>query len=167
MTAKFKLGHRVRDKLTGIEGTVVAYVFHLSGCQYIEAEPDPVDGKRSEIVYLPEERWDLISEGYEDAREADISNCHIKLGNEVKDTLTGFSGHATMILVPLYGVARIAVEPTTVKNGKMEEAIFFDEQRIEVVKPKAPPEAAAMPEERKSRGCAPSRASAKMMGRVR
>lgn len=167
MSAKFKLGARVRDKLSGIEGTIIAYVFHLSGCQHVEIEPDPVDGKRSDIVYLPEERFDLIDEGYSDAREADISDCHVKLGNEAKDTLTGFKGYVTMILVPLHGVARIAIEPTTIKDGKMADAIFFDEQRVEVIKPKEPPVAPDMPEARKQRGCAPSRVSAKMAGRVR
>jgi hypothetical protein len=71
--------------------------------------------------------------------------------------LSDFTGHAIIIQIPLYGVGRIAIEPK-LDNGKLIDATFFDEQRIEVIEVKAPPAAKAMPEERKIRGSAPSSA---------
>jgi hypothetical protein len=163
---KFNNGDGVRDLITGIEGIIIATYFHLSGCQYLMVEPPPVDGKRSEELYLPEERFTFVLAGDPDMISVpDISNCHVKLGDEVKDSLTGLTGHAIIIQIPLHGVGRIAIEPTTIIDGKMADAVFFDEQRVEVIKAKPAPVAKAMPAERKTRGAAPSAVSAKVMRR--
>jgi hypothetical protein len=165
---KFNLGDRVRDRLTRIEGVIIGYYFHLSGCQYVETVPDakPDDTKSPDTNYGPEERYELVEAGDpETVKVPDISTCHVKLGDEVKDNLSGFKGHAIMLQIPLFGVGRVGVEPSLDKDGKLPDAIFFDEQRIEVIKPKAPPVAEAMPEERKKRGCAPSRVPARVLGR--
>ena len=163
MKTLFKLGARLRDKLTGIEGTAINYYFHLSGCQYVEIEPDPEGNKRSEAIYLPEERCEFVSEGG-DLKQPEIETCHVKLGDKVKDNLTGFTGHATMIQIPLYGVGRVSIDPGLKKKEptEMAEGYFFDEQRVEVIETKAPPVAKEMPEKRKTRGCAPARVPAHM-----
>lgn len=168
MTAtKFNLGDRVRDTLTGIEGVVVGYYFHLSGCQYIEALPDTEVGatKAPDVNYGPEERYELVAEEVVTIKVPEIGSCHVKLGDEVKDSLSGYKGHATIIQIPLHGVGRICIDPGVGKDGKMLDGFFFDEQRVEVIKPKAPPVAEAMPEERKKRGCAPSRVPSHVLGR--
>lgn len=166
MTTMFKLGQRVRDKLTKIEGTIINYYFHLSGCQYVEIEPDADGTKRSEVIYLPEERFELTKDKpLVELKEAEIDTCHVKLGDEVKDTLTGFKGHAMMIQIPLFGVGRVAIEPSLDKDGKRQDATFFDEQLVEVIEKKAPPVAKDMPEARKTRGCAPSKVPAHILGR--
>ncbi|USM11488.1 hypothetical protein vBCbaSRXM_43 [Citromicrobium phage vB_CbaS-RXM] len=171
MTAKpkFNLGDRLRDMLTGIEGTATFYYFHLNGCQIVEFEPDPVDGKRSETEMLSEDRLELVTAApAKGARKVpDIATCHIKLGDKVQDSLTRFTGHATIIAIPLFGVGRVAIEPTTItKEGKLADPLFFDEHRVEVVEKKAPPVAPQMTEERKkTRGCAPAPVSARVARR--
>lgn len=167
MTAKFNLGARLKDRITGIEGVATNYYFHLSGCQYIEIEPDAKDGARSAEIYLPEERYEQAASGstFADTKVPEIDTCHVKLGDEVKDSLTGFKGHAMMIQIPLFGVGRVAIEPSLDKEGKRQDATFFDEQLVEVIKKKAPPVAKAMPEERKTRGCASSKVPAHILGR--
>lgn len=62
----------------------------------------------------------------------------IKLGSKVRDTLTGFSGTATGKTERLYGCTRIQIEPSELKNGKLIEGQWFDEQRIEVIEEIAP-----------------------------
>jgi hypothetical protein len=57
----------------------------------------------------------------------------IRLGNIVKDSITGFTGMAVGRTEWLYGCTRIAVESTELKDGKPVGAEWFDEQRIEVV----------------------------------
>lgn len=58
----------------------------------------------------------------------------ITLGSIVKDTLTGFKGMATGKTQWLFGCTRIAIEPTSCKDGKPIEMQWFDEQRIQVIK---------------------------------
>ncbi len=57
----------------------------------------------------------------------------IKLGNKVKDTVTGFQGIATGRTEWMYGCARICVEPQELHDGKPIEGQWFDEQRLEVI----------------------------------
>lgn len=59
----------------------------------------------------------------------------IKLGQKVKDYITGFEGIATSRTEYMYGCARITVEGV-IKDEK--EAIFyFDEQRLQVIEDKS------------------------------
>jgi len=61
----------------------------------------------------------------------------MKLGARVKDNLTGFEGVMTGKTEWLYGCVRIGIEPTELdKDGKPQETMWFDEQRVEIVKPK-------------------------------
>ncbi len=56
----------------------------------------------------------------------------IKLGEMVKDTLTGLEGMATSKIEYLYGCVRVGVEPKELKDdGTTVDVIFFDEQRLE------------------------------------
>lgn len=57
----------------------------------------------------------------------------VKLGQEVKDRITGFQGIAIGRTVYLQGCARVLVQPPLDKDGKMVEAASFDEPDIEVV----------------------------------
>lgn len=166
---KFNLGDTVKDRITGITGVITGYYFHLSGCQYIETTPPVEEGatKLPDTNYGPEERYELVDKAIvgENGKVPDISDCHVKLGDEVKDSMSGLKGHATMLTIPLFGVGRVAIEPPLGKDGKLPDATFFDEQRVEVIKPKAPPVAEAMPETRKTRGCNPARVPNNILGR--
>ena len=60
----------------------------------------------------------------------------INLGDEVKDTVTGFKGIATGVSEFLHGCRRICVTPKMNKDGTLGEAQWFDEPQIAVVKAK-------------------------------
>ena len=58
----------------------------------------------------------------------------IKLGQEVKDKVTGFSGIATSVTEFMYGCRRISVDPRELsKDGKLKENLIFDEPQLEVI----------------------------------
>lgn len=57
----------------------------------------------------------------------------VKLGNRVRDNITGFSGVATGKTEWLYGCNRICIEPAELHEGKPIEAQWFDEQRVEII----------------------------------
>lgn len=154
---KFKLGNRVRDQFNeNIVGIVVSYAFHLNGCQWCHiAPPATEDGKLPENIYLPEERLEFVDDGPKQ-KDASIDDAHYKLGDEVTDILTGFTGHVVVVDVPLHGQPRVYVEPpkSVNKDGKITDSLVFDECRIKLVKSKAAPQVPEQPEKRRERGCA-------------
>lgn len=66
----------------------------------------------------------------------------VKLGQKVRDTITGLEGIAVARTVWMYGCVRITVQPMEVKEGKPAEMVFVDEPQLEIVREKAAPEAA-------------------------
>ena len=59
----------------------------------------------------------------------------LKLGDEVRDTVTGFTGIAVCRHSYLQGCDRLTVQPPIDKDRKMPESESFDEPQLEVVKP--------------------------------
>ena len=57
----------------------------------------------------------------------------IKLGNRVKDSLTGFVGIATARTEYLYGCAQIHILSEGLKDGRPMEGAWIDEQRVETL----------------------------------
>jgi len=58
----------------------------------------------------------------------------VKLGDEVKDLVSGFKGIAFGITTFLNGCARIAIQPKVGKDGKMPEDKWIDEPQLVVTK---------------------------------
>lgn len=63
-------------------------------------------------------------------------NNEIKLGNVVKDTITGFEGIATAITWYLNGCVRVMIQPKKLKDGVPLEAEWIDRSQLKVVKSK-------------------------------
>jgi len=57
----------------------------------------------------------------------------IKLGDEVRDKVSGFQGIAVCKHIYLGGCDRISIQPPVDKEGKLPEAATFDEYQLEVV----------------------------------
>ncbi len=58
----------------------------------------------------------------------------IELGKRVRDKITGFEGILTGKAEYLYGCIQCCIVPAA-KDGKIEDAHWFDEGRIELVGP--------------------------------
>lgn len=61
----------------------------------------------------------------------------VELGDEVKDSVSGFRGIAVGRMTYLQGCARISVQPKVGKDGKLPESGNFDEPQLIVLKHKA------------------------------
>lgn len=59
---------------------------------------------------------------------------HVHLGDEVKDTVTGFKGIVTSITEYLNGCRRVGVQPPIDKDGKMPDAYSIDEPQLVITK---------------------------------
>lgn len=67
----------------------------------------------------------------------------IKLGNRVRDLVTGFEGIATARTEYLYGCVHITITPRVGADGKQPDSGWFDEQRGEVIEDTPAPMAKA------------------------
>lgn len=59
----------------------------------------------------------------------------IKLGDEVRDTVTGLTGIAVARHQYLQGCDRITIQPPLDNDGKIQDSYTFDEPQCEVVFP--------------------------------
>jgi hypothetical protein len=57
----------------------------------------------------------------------------IKLGNKVRDKVTGFTGIATTRLEYLNGCVQFCVKPMVSEDGKMPEGEYIDDAQLEFV----------------------------------
>lgn len=57
----------------------------------------------------------------------------IKLGQKIRDTITGLEGVAVGRTTYLYGCVRVTMQPYEVKDGKPAEWCSFDEPQLEVL----------------------------------
>ena len=64
---------------------------------------------------------------------------NIKLGDTVKDTITGFTGVVVCDSKWLHGCRRLSVQPRELKDGKPIDIQSFDEPQLELVEAPAEP----------------------------
>lgn len=57
----------------------------------------------------------------------------IKLGDSVRDSITGLTGTAVCISNWLNGCVRVVVQPKEIKDGKPVDTTCFDVEQLEVV----------------------------------
>lgn len=57
----------------------------------------------------------------------------IKLGQKVRDTITGFEGIAIVEARYLNGCVQFCVKPTSLEKGKTIEGEYFDEGQLEIL----------------------------------
>lgn len=59
----------------------------------------------------------------------------INLGDEVEDTITGFTGVVIGVTKWLHGCRRLAVQPRELREGKPVDPVSFDEPQLRLVRP--------------------------------
>lgn len=57
----------------------------------------------------------------------------IRLGNKIRDTVTGFEGIAISRIEYLNGCTQFCVQPPIDKEGKRPEGVYLDHAQLEVV----------------------------------
>jgi hypothetical protein len=153
----------VRDRITGKQGTATERHYHLNGCQHVVVE---VEGDSNDPI-VNYQRLELVESRPQFHRDDEsMAGSHIKLGDEVKDKLSGFKGHVIGWAVILYGAHRIGVDPGLKKDGTMGDTTYFDECRLELVTPKEPPQVpAAKRKTAKEKGALPTKVARQTMRR--
>lgn len=133
-TSGLKLGSLVKDSITGFTGIAIGRIEFAYGCVHIriqaksmteEGTPIPVhdfDDQRIEVLAPPSKKW------------PEPKKSKIKLGDVVRDTLTGAAGIATSRTVGIDGSTRLVVEqPGLTKDGEPQPAFYASIERVEIV----------------------------------
>ena len=121
------LGHKAKDRITGLTGVITAQAEFLHAPIRYEITPDKLDkGKVMEHLWLDHPRIEVGKK----AVDAVKPNPVVMLGDKVKDNITGFEGVATGRFAFLSGCLRIEVTPDKLQDGKVIEPQVFDEQRL-------------------------------------
>lgn len=76
----------------------------------------------------------------------------IKLGDQVKDKLTGFKGTAIARAEYLYGCVWVCVVPKELHDSKPVDDVWFDEERLSLIVKKKEEKEPEEPEYRNYRG---------------
>ena len=132
--ASFDLGAKVKDRVTNYTGVVTCIAFHLSGCERYGVETR--SGKRSErgeTQYFYDSQLIGIEKKNGDFKPCHLDNLDIntnlKLGQIVKDKITGFEGVVTVINFKMWNCPYINVQ--SLENPDSDQ--WFDETLLEPV----------------------------------
>lgn len=62
-----------------------------------------------------------------------MKNCRIKLGQKVRDRVTGYEGVVDYIAEMMHDATKIGIQPPLDKKGKWQDCYSIDEHNIEVI----------------------------------
>lgn len=134
MISKTDLGIRVRDKISGLVGTATSWHENFSGVAQVGitapakngVPPEPMCFDVTQVEFAgPKER--IIDFTSPPAHE-------FSLGDQVKDTMTGFVGRITSLSTFVNGCAYAVLQPESKKN-EWPERQSIPVAQIEMIKP--------------------------------
>ncbi len=128
-----KLGQQARDTVTGYEGILIAEHEYVHGCKRwgIQA-PMKADGT------IPEDR--LVDEPQLEVTKtkrvivARAAKKFVKLGDEARDTVSGFKGIVMGRATFINGCHRTGLYPKIDEKGKHVDSQWFDEPQLRTIK---------------------------------
>jgi hypothetical protein len=137
MSKEVKLGHKVRDLITGYEGIAYQELLLMSGTVQFAVQPPMTDDKKGEMpsgMNLDVHTLEYVDDGIfgrvipppADALVA------VKLGEEVVDEVTGLKGMVMSRTTFANGCVYFTVQPPMVK-GEVPEIAFLDWKRLKRV----------------------------------
>lgn len=125
---KFELGVYVRDQLTGFEGTIDGRAHRLGGFDQYSIKPKVDDaGKMQEGFWLDENH--LVEDaGKSLAPVHGAPTFKYKIGEKVKDKLSGFDGVVESQIQWINGCQSYWVDSVKLVDGKPATATFLETQ---------------------------------------
>lgn len=118
MTDDVALGVRVRDTVTGYEGTVTAVADHISQCSTATVERGSQKVTQMEEVNVDRlEPLGSLHDGKAVETDVDEIPDDISLGAIVRDPKTGFQGYVVMTSEYLFEAPKVLVRPDELGDG--------------------------------------------------
>lgn len=134
MTTEIKIGHKVKDATTGMEGIVTGHIHMLSGTRQLIVQPRSADGSAiSDAWNIDVDSLDYVDEGIVE-RSGTPNDHDIKLGEEARDRVSGVTGTVTTLTTFLNGCVYATIQPKA-KKGATEkpETLFVSTTVVERV----------------------------------
>lgn len=128
-----KLGQGVECIITGFKGTVTTVYDFLHGCRRIEIQPPmKEDGTVPDSKVIDEPQLKITDKTQK--IKATFEKKKLKMGQKVKDPVSGFEGVVIARAAHVNGCYRVGVTPQLDKDGKFQENQWFDEPQLETVR---------------------------------
>lgn len=144
-----QLGHKVRDRITGLVGVVVSLGERMNGNLRFVMQCPPKEGNiLGEQIEFDAANAEYVDEGVRDLVQSPRPSDHILLGSKVQDTVTGFVGIATTRSTTLNGCVHFYVEPPVNQSNEVKLEVFPSERLVMIQEPKTP----AIPASKKVQG---------------
>lgn len=137
-----KLGQEVKDLVTGYKGIATAKAIYLSGSAHVTIQaPMQKDGTVPDSLQVDEPQVVVLKE--KPILDVKFGEPVFEMKQQVKDPLTGFTGHVTGRAWFLNGCMRVHVMPAVTKENKHTPAWYAETEIVSVgklLKPATPKE---------------------------
>jgi hypothetical protein len=133
---KLEFGYKCKDIITGMEGILKTRAIFITGCDRIELSVTDGECKWCDIPTIK-----VLDEGVsKDLQETgqcnmydDINEALYEFGVLAKDIITGYEGKIVAKSIGISGDISYGLSPEYKRDVRDNEAVWFDEGRIEVI----------------------------------
>lgn len=129
-----KIGHRVKDVVTGMTGIVEHIAYYPYMARRIAVQPDSLDkdGNMRKSFMIDEAQLQIVNK--KPKFTPTFAEPRFDWGQPVKDPISGYEGKVTGRALYLNGCARICVQaPHDKKKEEFDDGIWFPEGQLEPV----------------------------------
>jgi len=125
-------GSKIRDKISGFEGVVVAVGTWMAGCARVLVHPQTIkDGRPADGQWFDLAQTEFV----ETLLPYKETPCVFKFGDQVTDPICGFKGIVTGMTRWLNDRVEVGVTSQELHDGKPIKETWFAMERLEVVEP--------------------------------
>jgi hypothetical protein len=133
---KLELGYKCKDIVTGVEGILKTRAIFITGCDRVELVV-----KNGEVKWFDVPTIKVLGDGVsKDLQETgqcnmydDIDDALFEFGMLAKDIITNYEGKIVAKSISISGDISYGLSPKFEKDSRNNDAIWFDEGRIEVI----------------------------------
>jgi heat shock protein HspQ len=141
--SRIQIGDRVRDKITKLEGIVVAVGFYATGSAEARIQQEGLkDSQPIEPIHIEFPQLDVIEKQV--LATPEFKELEFAFGDKVKDTVSGFTGTVHLIFYWLHGCVRyFCLRGGLLDDGQYQVGESFDGMYLELVEARKELEPAA------------------------
>ena len=138
MSDAIRLGQKVKDKVSGLEGIVTSRCDPLTGAVQYGVQPMGKGDEMKEAVFIDHFTLQVKGDGVSADCPPVDSTVTVRLQDTVQDRITGFKGVALERVTFLNGCVYFLVQPETPtagdRKGRLPERVSFAHARLDVLK---------------------------------
>jgi hypothetical protein len=134
-------GFLARNIITGFTGITYGYNKNIAGCEFYAVRPQSLedntkesDGRWVEVDYIEIVNQGIVEKLSDSKFNTPLDKPKFKLGQKLKDRVTGYIGIAVGYTIYASGDFQYAIKKQVHGNSKkLEDAEYFDESRLVLV----------------------------------